>query len=252
MLEKSPKTWTLLKQDVNIHKHHLRYEENIDDFYIWVEDGNREYYTTILKDEQNADYLEFINTYKPIADRPHRPVSDDGKEIVRAESRPLGHTALFTCKADSESGIGDGKLIAWDFSNEDDLIDVPSGSNYKRKRIEFGFIDDVYLKDGAFYYHNTKKGSYGDFYIVCPAGQYYIKNDGTPALATEDTVVVHYVNSQFMYGSVPMGDELNTECCSDKIPNNYIVRLEITVPDDDNESFGWVSLELFRKRTVIL
>lgn len=49
-----------------------------------------------------------------------------------------------------------------------------------------------------------------------------------------------------------MGDELNSETTSSAIPPNYKFWLEVTVPESDNLSNGWVEIELYRKRTVIL
>jgi len=178
------------------------------------------------------------------------PKDEDGKDIVRAESRPLGWITYFTCAGDSETNIGDGKVLAWDFANTDDEIDAPP--NFRRKRIVFGFLDDVRIKDGAIYFFGAQKGSYGDLYVVCPAGATYLNNDGSPAVATEDTIVNHYVNHHLFQGDCPMGDELNTESCSPVIPSSYRFWLEITVPNTDASSNGYVSLELYRKRTVIL
>lgn len=178
------------------------------------------------------------------------PKSDDGKDIVRAESRPLNTTTIFVGKADN-TGIGDGKELKWDFSNADDDISTPP-SNCKQKRLEFKFLDDIYVKEGTIYFHNTKKGSYIDLYVVCPNGQYYYDNNGDLQQATEDTIVSHYVIHSFIQGDCPMGDELNTESCSSKIPSNYKFWLDITVPDTDSSSNGYVNLELYRERTVIL
>ena len=39
------------------------------------------------------------------------------------------------------------------------------------------------------------------------------------AYASEDVVIQTYVNNHFLYGSCPMGDELNAEGCSvDAVP----------------------------------
>ena len=55
-----------------------------------------------------------------------------------------------------------------------------------------------------------------------------------------------------MMDSCIMGDELNTEAASSEIPSNYKFCLTITVPASDNSSKGYVSIECYRKRTVIL
>lgn len=246
------KTWSQLKIFIDSKNLILRYEENEDDFYVWVEEGNREYYTTIYKILGNVDYTEFLETYKSIADKPIHPLSKDGKEIIRAESKPLGYTTVFAGQGDSDTEIGKGKILSWDFSNNDDLVSMPLGSDLKRKRIECKFMDSVYVKEGTLYFHNAPKGCYLDFYIVCPNGQYYKDNNGNIHQATEDTIVTHYVIYHLLQGTVPMGDELNTESCSDEIPNNYKLWLEITTLDSDNQSNGNAEIEVYRKRTVIL
>jgi hypothetical protein len=213
--------------------------EQIGNGNLTINDGS--------KDLEIADGIDII---RRIISR--NPKSEDGKDIVRAESRPLGCTTVFVGQADTDIAIGAGEILAWDFSNEDNEITMPSGSNERRKRLEFKFIDDVYVKEGTTYFFNKLKGSYLDFYVACPAGQYYYDNDGNPHLATEDTIVSHYVIHCMMQGSCPMGDELNTESCSSKIPNNYKFWIDITVPDNDNISNGHINLEMYRERTVIL
>jgi len=140
--------------------------------------------------------------------------------------------------------------LEWDFSNSTDDITPPTG--FKRKRIEWSFIDSVWLKEGTLFFHNASKGSYVDVKVVCPAGNYYYKNDGTPTYAEVDTVVSHYVNHYFFQGTCPMGDELNTETCSNEIPANYKFRIEVTVPDTDSTSNGYINFEMYRVRTEIL
>jgi len=198
------------------------------------------------------DIQDFETNFKSKANKLINPVAEDGKIYVRAETRPIECTTVFTTVGDSASNIGDGKDLAWDFSTDDDIITdgVPQG--YKRKRIEFRFLDDVYIKDGAIYFFNALKGSYVDLKVVCPAGQYYRDNNGIPHLATQDTVVAHYVKKHRIQGDCPMGDELNSETTSSAIPPNYKFWLEVTVPESDNLSNGWVEIELYRKRTVIL
>ena len=177
------------------------------------------------------------------------PKSADGKDIIRAESRPIGTTTVFVGKGD-DTGIGDGKELSWDFSNSNDEITPPSG--YKRKRLEFKFLDDVYVKEGTVYHFESPKGCYIDFYVVCPAGQYYYDNAGDLQLAAVDTPISHYVVHTMIQGSTPMGDELNTETCSEKIPPNYKFWAEITTPDTDVVSNGCVNVEIYRERTIVL
>ena len=253
-------SWTNLRNLFNSKKVPLQYIETPCKYVVYFIDGVDRYWTEIWKDtskvkginiEQNdLDKQDFENNYKPYANKPIEPKSDDGKTIVRAESRPLGTTTVFTGQADSDNNIGDGKILAWDFSNNNDLVDAPNG--YKRKRIEFKFIDSVWIKEGTIYYHNVLKNSYVDFYVVCPAGQYYYDNNNNLKQATSDTIISHYVIHHPIQDNVPMGDELNTESCSSEIPSTYKFWIDVTVPDSDNQSNGHIELEIFRKRTVIL
>ena len=54
------------------------------------------------------------------------PISLDGKEVVKAESRPPGMQTSFTMSGDNQK-IGDGKELKWDFSNDDDLGGISGG-----------------------------------------------------------------------------------------------------------------------------
>jgi len=251
-MEKIKKSWSEMKTFFNTQCSVLNYEDNSDDFYIWIVIGKKEFYTQLPKNPGNEDYDEFIADYKPIADICYHPFTADGKEIVRSESRPLGTTTHFTSVADSDINIGNGIELFWDFSNDDDILSMPSGSSSKRKRIEFKFLDSIWMKEGTLYFHNTKKRSYIDFYVVCPEGEYYYDNDGESQQATEDTPIISYGTHLYIQGDCPMGDELNTESCSEEIKNNYKFWLDITVPNTDDDSNGYVILEVFRERTVIL
>jgi len=182
------------------------------------------------------------------------PTMGDGRPIVRSDSRPIGYSTMFTMTGDTASGIGDGKDILWDFSNDDDL--TASGTwpeGYKSKCIYLNFLDPVYVKEGCLYFHNAKKGSYVNFSIICPSGQYYLDRDGYPVQAVEDTVIVRYVNNHHFYGDCPMGDELNTESATENaIPVNYRLCVEVFVPENDNDSYGYGELEVYRARTYLL
>ena len=178
----------------------------------------------------------------------------DGRSIVSANSRPVGYYTMFTMAGDTASGIGDGQKIVWDFSNDDDLMAsgvAPEG--YKGKCIRIDFLDPVYVKEGCLYFHNADQRSYIDFDIVCPDGQYYLDRNGAPVQANGDVTVVRYVNKHHFSGDCPMGDELNTESANESaIPSNYEIHVRIYVPENDNDSYGYGELELYRARTILL
>lgn len=180
------------------------------------------------------------------------PIDDDGKQYMRAESRPLEMTTYFTMAGDDIAGniIGGGTELAWNFSTGVDMIAAPAG--YNRKRLEFSFIDVVRVKEGTLYWENALFGSYIDLFVVCPVGQYYLANDGSPRVASVDTPVEHFVNMHHMMGTCYMGDELNTEAASAEIPSSYKFWLDVTVPSIDGNSKGYGSIEVYRNRTVIL
>lgn len=245
------KTWSELKSLAAAKVAVLQYEDQTDQYRVWFSENGDSYFTFI--DIPSADATDFDDNYKASANDPLHPVDSDGKVYSRAESRPLGYTTVFAMCGDKTSApqeIGGGKLLSWDFSNSDDEITAPT--NYKRKRMEFSFIDAIHVKEGTFYFYNAPKGSYIDFYIVCPDGQYYKKNDGTLAQASGDTPIVHYVVCHQIQGDCPMGDELNTEAASSAVPSNYKFWLEVTTPNTDTTSNGHASIEIYRERTVIL
>lgn len=211
--------------------------------------------TLSAEDESSLDSLVGLHTGEELPPEPIIAHIDTtyalNKPIIRAESRPDGTSACFTTKGDTSEEIGGGTRLEWDFSNTDH--DVTPPANCKRKHVEITFIDEVYMKEGTIYFHNVPKGSYADFMVICPAGYPYKDNNDDIQIATEDTEIDHYVIEHPMQGSVPMGDELNTESANiDPIPAGYRMRLQITTPDSDSVSNGVVELELFRARSVIL
>ena len=181
----------------------------------------------------------------------------DGRMIVRSDSRPREATTYFTMRGDSASAIGDGNIMTWDFSNSDDIVSdsltIAVPTNYKRKRIKLSFVDEIWIKEGSIYWENAPYGCHIDFWIMCPAGQYYLNRSGTPVQASVDTPLVHYVNHHRIFGNCYIGDELNTEGANeDGLPNNYELWVEITTPDTDETSKGHSELEVYRERTHLL
>jgi len=197
------------------------------------------------------------------------PTMDDGRPIVRADTRPLDTSTYFTMAGDTASGIGDGKHLCWDFSNDDDTeecayYNTPDG--YKTKHIELTFIDPIYLKDGALYFFDAPWGAYCDMQVVVPAGNYYPNEHGSiPAsalglpgtdmysYAAADTPFVNYVNKHHIYRDCPMGDELNAEGAAvNAVPVGWKLVGHITTVSGDNTSKGFASFECYRHRTTLL
>jgi len=141
---------------------------------------------------------------------------------------------------------------------------IPPG--YKAQIIDLYFLDPIYLKDGALYFFDAPWGQFCSMSILVPAGGYYPNEHGSiPAsalgqpgngmysYASHDTMYYRYVNRHHMYGSVPMGDELNAEgAMVNALPKGWFVRAGIVTPISDNVSKGFASFEMYRHRSVIL
>lgn len=246
-------SWTDFKAMVSAKGLSMQYVMKGKDYYIWASEKSDKYCCYIFKEvtaPDPSDQKDFEDNYKSDANKALQLLADDNRPVVRVESRPTGMTLAWTGRGDSATTIAEGKVLSWDFSNTDDEVTAPT--DFKRKRIEFDFIESVRVKDGLLFSDSAPWGCYVDFYVVCPNGEYYIKDDGTPALATEDTIVSHYVVHNMLHGTVNIGITYNSESCTDPIPPNYKFWCEVTTPDTDSTSKGSIRLELFRPRTVAL
>lgn len=276
-------TWTQFKNLITVGNIPWSYFESDDVYDIYGVQGPIVYSARLIKATDVGDVSDFEENFKadvPLAiiprtelDRQNLPTSLDGREVVRVDSRPKGFTSSFISRDDTLTGIGDGSPLIWDFSNSDNIVTdsltfpVPSG--YKRKRVEIGFSEKIYIKEGTIYFFNAPKGQYLDMYVVCKQGSVYEDSNGqipgsaigldptkTYTQATQDTPITHYVNTLFMQGTCPMGDELNTEGATEaSLPTKaqgYVIWFEVTTPDSDNESNGVVQMEIYRKRTILL
>lgn len=102
--------------------------------------------------------------------------------------------------------------------------------------------------------------------IVVPSGTYYpneygnisaldlgLSENDMYSYAAIDTTYYRYVNRHYVYGSCPMGDELNAEgAMVNALPVGWFIRGIILTPEDDNTSKGYASLEMYRERTILL
>lgn len=219
--------------------------------------------TTVILTTESDDLTSNLNQMW-YEDQPHM---EDGRPIVRADTRPINTETYFTMAGDSPTGIGDGKHLEWDFTNDDDLYtgpEVPAGK--KCKRIELTFNCPVYLKDGTIYFFNALWGSWLDMDVVVPSGAYYPNPTGSIpasalglsgnkmyAQASEDTPYQRYVNKHQFKEDCPMGDELNAEGAAiNPVPVGWKIRGSIYVPDNDTASKGYGSLEMYRCHTMLL
>jgi len=204
------------------------------------------------------------------------PVMADGRPIIRADTRPLNTATYFTCASDTASGIGNGTSLRWDFSPDSEYTTISGpytlscghtiDAGWKAQVIDLQFLDPVYFKDGSIYFFDAPWGCHCDMTILVPAGNYYPNEHGNiPAsalglsgtqmysYAATDTPFYRYVNKHYIYGSCPMGDELNAEgCMVEALPIGWIVRGIIRTPISDNVSKGFASYEMYRHRSVIL
>lgn len=248
-------TWSDYKTLISSKKLLIQYAEFADRYDLYAVEASAFMWVCSIAKGGGSDATDFENNYKSDANAPLEVKDDDGKPYTRAESRPIYTATWFTGsgdKTDSPEEIGRGKEFRWDMSDTTNDVHPSPPSGMKGKRLEFSFIDTVWVKEGCVYYKDKQKGSYIEFMIVCPSGQYYYKNDGTPALAASDTVISRFVNKLFMFGDTRDGDELNTEAASNPIPTNYKFWIDVLVPSGDTTSHGHVELEFYRERSVIL
>jgi len=195
------------------------------------------------------------------------PHMEDGRPIIRSDTRPLNTSTYFTMEGDLPNSIGGGKELRWDFSNDTDLYtgsEIPSG--YKAKEVNISFSCPVYIKDGTLYFFDAPWGQHIYMDIIVPSGSYYPNSAGvipasalglqgnkTYSQATEDIIFQRYLAKHFVYGTCQMGDELNAEGAAvDALPIGWYIRGLIVTPENDNESKGYASLEMYRCHTHIL
>lgn len=242
--------------ELNLGDYFQQYDLAIsDDLLVNIATGN----ITINNGEVDliqGEAIRFISFYKHV-----NPISNDGKEMIRADSRPPNTETYFTCRGDSDTTIGAGKIISWDFSNDDDIItstdereghhnNIPTG--YKRKRVRFKFIDPIYLKDGTLYFSNAKKWSWVDMYIVVPPNNYYYNRDGSIAYATDYIPLVKYINHKIFVGTCLIGDEVHAEGCqANALPPGWEIWGDFTVPTSDVDSYGYSELQMYRVRSYL-
>lgn len=260
--------WSTFKSFVDARNLSIQWLEIGNNYWLKAIDGSFDLECRLWKNaEDQTEVQDFENNYKDDGNIVLEIKAADGRPITRADSRPRGYTTTFISRGDSLTNIGDGKIMEWDFSNSADDISAPSG--FKRKRLEVGFSDKIYIKEGTLYFHSAPKGCYVDFYVVCKTGGIYEDPNGTipgsaigldPSKmytqATADTKVTHYVNYHHLQGDCPMGDELNTEGASEAgLPTQqqkYVLWIELTTPDTDSTSNGYLELEIYRMRTLLL
>jgi len=227
----------------------------------------------LSQDEQTTlSGIVVAHTGDPLSVDP--PIMEDGRPLVRADTRPLETQTYFTSVGDTEDGIGDGDSLMWDFSSDLDIYDEGSlengptvASGYKAKRFDIWFNEPVYLKDGTMYFVNAPFGSYISMYITIPAGNFYPNASGTYtsamlglsgddmyAYATKDVLYASYVMKHGMIDSCTMGDELNAEGAQvDAMPAGWHITGIVVTPEEGSENFkGFGSLELYRQYTCVL
>jgi hypothetical protein len=230
-------TWNQMKSFLASKKLLLQNIDSDDSYQLIAFDGPLCYECTILKvSPVSNEQMEFESSYKSGTNKNLVPIDEYGKLHTRAESRPPDRTTQFTTRGDSTTlGRNKGKRLDFDFENMTDDVEAPQG--FKRKRMDISFIEVIRIKEGTFYFHNAPKGSYFDVYIYHP-------NSAVGQLE-------HYVVEHPAQGSVPMGDEINTEAASGEIPAGLILRLEVTTPSAVNEPFfnGCVEIEVYRQYT---
>jgi len=226
---------------------------NGSEYDLYTEDGYILYHCLIQNSEDKTDYETNYQSNKSII---LTKLDEEGRPFIRAESRPLNCTTWFTSRGDTlgeTPSIGTGDRLEWDASISEDWTTDGCPSGFKKKEIMIQFVDSIWIKDGTLYYMDVKKGSYIDMEVICPNGGYYMYlGELQQNLTGDDLIVDHYINKMPIQSDVPMGDELNTETCSQELPNYLKYRFTITVPTSDTTSYGYGLFEIYRQRTVII
>lgn len=252
----------------------LEYFSNIelarsDDLILHIANGN-----VVInsgdRDLSSGEGIRYVSLYKHL-----NPTTDDGREIIRADTRPLGTQTYFTMAGDDIENeiLGEGKVMRWDFSNNDDLYDPndfmnphPVASGMKAKLIDLYFFHDVYMKDGTLYFFDAPWGAYCEMFIIVPSGTYYPNPNGPiPAAAlglsgttkyaysTKRVFYATYVQKHCMYRDCPMGDELNAEgATTDPIPPGWSISALVVSPENDTGLKGYGSFEMYRTTIGLL
>jgi hypothetical protein len=186
-----------------------------------------------------------------------------GRWAVRVDSLPPNYDIVFHGAGDDivNNVIGGGPGFDWDFSTEiNSCPDAPEGCSCKK--VQWQFIDGVYVKEGTLYFTNAPKGAFVDLYLICPPGYYYdmkwLDDNGniswTYAQATVPTKFAHWVSHFFIEGSTPTGIRLATETSSDMLAPPYLIwDLEITAPSNATNLaafHGFFMLQSYRGRTI--
>jgi hypothetical protein len=230
------------------------------------------WFKSALTNDDSSSLTVIVESHsgEPLPEVDPTPRMSDGRPIVRADTRPLNTMTYFTMRGDSDDNICRGAELAWDWSDSTaDMYygaDIPPG--FKCKQILLKFHCPVYLKDGTMYFFDAPWGSFARFEIAVPPGNYYpnpagaipaaalgLQNDDRMFSYSGDDIVPYqvYVSYHRMYGTCPMGDELNAEGASvDPIPPGWYIRARIFTPESDNSSRGYGSMEMYRCHTILL
>jgi len=194
-------------------------------------------------------------------------VDELGRWVVRADSRKNGWDIVFQGSGDNiQTGrIGGGTPFRYDFSappedprwiTQEQNPEIPDG--YLCQRIDWTFSDWVYTKEGTLYFYNLPKGSFCNFSLVSPPNGIFARKklDEYQNLITEnypapgiEVTFARWVINYYIEGTVPMGDELNTESAAEKPAYPGLIwRADFCVPDVPNieEAHGHFTLELYR------
>ena len=228
----------------------------IKDGSVIINDGD--------KDQSWIDGIDLIRDY---SDKTEKDTL--GRWIVRSDSRRIDFDICFCGSGDDlQNGIlGGGTPFKWDFSAppEDPRWNPNPPAGYKQQKIQWQYAEGVHVKEGNMYFLDARKDSYLNFYALCPPGGYYMEKywdemNQTITFsdikqATQFEVVNRWVVNYPIEGSVPMGDELNTESADETLAPYYIVwNVEINAPENAPnlaDFHGHFTLEIYRPRTVL-
>lgn len=252
-MEKIQLEWSDFKTDIIAKKFPTNFRKTISEgfsgYEVFAVDRAILWFSNIVN---STDKTDFETNYKANCNLYAPQVDGDGKAYVRSEVRPINKTGYFSGSGDDVQNviIGGGSQIDWDFSNSDDQTTIDA--NWKKKTIDVQFTDTINIRGGFLSYRESQNGCILDAHVVCPDGQYYLTNAGTPQQASGDVVVNTYLMKFAMDGDNPSGLLIDSDTSSPDIPSNYKLRFVVTTKTADVTSRGHIALFLYRSKTVAL
>lgn len=186
-------------------------------------------------------------------------LQEDGTEKLYTTPRQEGTYLYFTGEGDDIIGSTIGGGTSFTIDNSVSLTTLNS--------ISFGFIDDIFIKDGLIFWENAAFGDWMTLEVYLPANTYwktphstgnfdlvdgsYIANatwSGEYLMLGADYTVNRFVNKVPLMGSNPMGTLLESSDV-DKVAKELKFRASVGTPTSSPIKCAFI-IEMYRKSTV--